>query len=333
MKHIIKHIDETIYTSPLLDFYFEGMTVGSLDIETTGLSATRNKFVLGGLYNFKTQEFHQFFAENRDEEGQALSEYIDELAKLDVVVTYNGKHFDIPFIEARYRHLFGMDIPVKMPYNFDIYLLLNGHSPVKHFVPNLKQKTIENYLGLWDRRSDEISGAESVDMYNEYEKTGDPELERQILLHNSDDVMQLTRLLKIVSKCDLHKGMHKCGFPAGRLTITRAHIGKDTLIISGVNRGAPINYRCYELGNFPVNILFDGENRDFEIRLPIIREHGMAIIDLMAGDIDDAPFKAYPTCDSGFLAVETGSSPNYMELNHFIKVFLNNLSNVIGEEF
>ncbi|MBQ0079218.1 MAG: ribonuclease H-like domain-containing protein [Eubacterium sp.] len=333
MKHIVRTIDEPIYTSPLLDFYFEGLTVGTLDIETTGLSATRNKYILGGLYNCETKEFHQFFAENRDEESDALNAYIEELSKLDVVVTYNGKHFDIPFIEARYRRLNGHDIPVKMPFNFDIYLLLNGHSPVKHFVPNLKQKTIENYLGLWDRRSDEISGAESVEMYNEYERTADPELERQILLHNSDDVLQLVRLMKIIAKCDFHKGMYKCGFPVGRFTINKVHVGRDHMAFSGFNRGEPLDYRCYSVGDYPAHAVFDGRHREFEVKVPIIREHGMAIIDLFAAGIDDGPFKAYPTCDSGFLAVEAASSQNHMEINHFIKAYMNKLSEYMGKEF
>ena len=51
--------------------------------------------------------------------------------------------------------------------------MLNGHSPIKRFVPNLKQKTVENYMGLWQSRDDEISGAESVELYNVYEKNHD----------------------------------------------------------------------------------------------------------------------------------------------------------------
>ena len=81
---------------------------------------------------------------------------------------------------------------LSMPYNLDLYLVLNGHSPIKKFVPNLKQKTVENYMGLWQSRTDEISGAESVELYNTYEKTGREDLESKILLHNSDDVIQLT---------------------------------------------------------------------------------------------------------------------------------------------
>ena len=189
MKHIVRDLHENIYTSPLLDFYFEDLKMGSLDIETTGLDPVRTKFILGGLYDFAAGEFLQFFAESTDEEAEVLQAYMDRMSQLDVVVTYNGKHFDIPFVETRYRRLFGREYDGYMPFNFDLYLLLNGHSPLRQFVPNLRQKTVESYMGLWDGRTDEISGADSVEMYYEYVRTRDPELERQILLHNSDDVV------------------------------------------------------------------------------------------------------------------------------------------------
>ena len=50
-------------------------------------------------------------------------------------------------------------------------------------------------MGLWQSRDDEISGAESVELYNTYEKIQDPALGEKILLHNSDDILQLSRLL------------------------------------------------------------------------------------------------------------------------------------------
>ncbi len=48
---------------------------------------------------------HQFFAETRAEEEEALSG-IWTSSGLDLVVTYNGRHFDLPFLETALEKVF-----------------------------------------------------------------------------------------------------------------------------------------------------------------------------------------------------------------------------------
>lgn len=103
MKHITLKTEEKLYQSRTLDFYFKGMRIGVLDIETTGLNPAVNHFILGGLYSVPEGTLHQFFAETRAEEEEALSGYLDILRDLDLVITYNGRHFDLPFVEKRWR--------------------------------------------------------------------------------------------------------------------------------------------------------------------------------------------------------------------------------------
>ena len=62
MKHLTMKYEGPLYTSSLLDFYFSGMRIGVLDIETTGLNPARNKFILGGLLDLQTMTIHQYFA-------------------------------------------------------------------------------------------------------------------------------------------------------------------------------------------------------------------------------------------------------------------------------
>ncbi|NLD19069.1 MAG: hypothetical protein GX663_02320, partial [Clostridiales bacterium] len=135
MKHLTENLKTKIYTNALYDFYFKDSRVGVLDIETTGLNPSVNKFVLGGLYNCQDMVLHQFFAEKRAEESAALLSFVKEVHSLDLVITYNGRHFDMPFIEKRMKALFGSCL--QLPYNLDLYLVLNGHSPIKKLVPNL----------------------------------------------------------------------------------------------------------------------------------------------------------------------------------------------------
>ncbi len=357
MKHIVKHFDEQIYTSTMLDFYFADLKVGVLDIETTGLDPSRNKFILGGLFDLQSKTMHQFFAENRSEEKQALEEFYQLISSFDMVITYNGKHFDMPFIARRMKahgigtdpdHIDGpIDTAVLLPYNLDLYLVVNGHSPIKKFVPNLRQKTVENYMGLWQSRDDEISGAESVELYNKYEKSGDRELEAKILLHNSDDVLQLTRLIKVLSKCDMHRAMYHLGFPikvdnanTGILIVDKIKTERNSLFISGrqtphrsgtASRGTPygIDYMGFSYGDWPAESRFESRNMSFSMQLPVIRESGLCIIDLDAAGLDRRAFEKYPSSNSGFLVLENHNNRNFMEANHFVKTFIESfMSNI-----
>ena len=320
MKQIAQKINETIYQSNTLDFYFQGLRTGILDIETTGLTPGRNHFILGGIYSLPDRTLYQFFAETRSEEEEALRSYLDVLSTLDLVVTYNGRHFDLPFLEKRWKTCTGSS--VSLPYNLDLYLVVNGHSPIKRFVPNLKQKTVENYMGLWQNREDEISGAESVELYNTYERTQDPELGKKILLHNSDDILQLSRLLAVTAKSDFHKAMSTLGFPAGPLTIEKISTGRDTLTISGKQRTCRLDYMGFQFHDMAVHSRFSAKTAEFSLEIPMLREKGMGIIDLQAAGLCEEAFCKYPGCSSGFLIVEKHSEKQYRELNDFCKQFI-----------
>lgn len=337
MKHITQNFNEEVYTSSILDFYFSGLKVGVLDIETTGLNPSKNKFILGGIFDLQSKTMHQFFAENRGEEKEALAAFYALISKLDMVITYNGKHFDMPFIAKR---MMAHGLKGTLPYNLDLYLVVNGHSPIKKFVPNLKQKTVENYMGLWQSREDEISGAESVELYNRFENTGNPELKEKILLHNSDDVLQLTRLIKVLSKCDMHKAMYSLGFPVWSdndssvhgLIIEKIMTEKNSLIISGrqylhensdsFTASKGIDYIGFSFGDWPAESRFEKRTGTFTIKLPIIRESGLCIIDLDAAGLDRKDFEKYPSSSSGFLVLEDHNERNFMETNHFVKSFV-----------
>ena len=325
MKHIIEEWSEEIYSTALWDFYFDGMRVGSLDIETTGFNSTRNKFILGGVYNVETHRLHQILAESRAEEPAALQEYMDTISDLDVLITYNGKSFDIPFLNGRLAAY-----PAVSPgscdhlYNLDLYQVLSSHSPIRKLVPNLRQKTVENYMGLWETRADEISGAESVDLYNQFEATGDPDAEAQILLHNNDDVRQLTRLTKAIIKSDFHEAMFCSGFPVKcgerMLTVNQIRLSRSSLDCSGVLNRLPVNYIGFDWNGWPVASDFRGDG--FRISVPIIRQQGVTVVDLEASGLPETDFADYPGCASGFLVIEDKDGIQYRETNHFIKQFI-----------
>ena len=328
MKHLCMSSEAHIRSGAIWDGYFHGLRTGVLDIETTGLNPRRDRFILGGLYDGQTGTLHQVFAESTGEEAQALQEFARLVDEMDMVITYNGRHFDMPFLAERMGRT-GTEAKA-LPYDLDLYRMVQGYSPIRRFLPNLKQKSVENYMGLWQDRTDEISGAESVELYYEYMATKDPALEEKILLHNRDDVEQLTRLTKVMDKCDVHRAMNRMGFPVllegGCLQVNRVQLGRDQLTAEGEQGRLALDYRCYELEGYPAQASFSRSSGSFRIDLPLIRRSGMAVVDLRAAGLAEEDFARYPAGGSGFLVLQEGDEIRYREINHFVRAFLQRLA-------
>ena len=144
--------------------YFGGLTYATFDIETTGLTP---KFCSTVLTGFAVEDCgrlksRQYFAENLNKEMDVLEQTLSEFNELDFLVTYNGASFDMPFILERLKKN-GMK-PGRIPYNLDLFPIVRRFSDIRTFVPNLRQKTLENFLGLWDHREDKIDGGASVEV-------------------------------------------------------------------------------------------------------------------------------------------------------------------------
>ena len=77
-----------------------------LDTETTGLAGgTGTCAFLVGVGSVEESGFRVrlFFMRDYDEEGAMLHGLARHLARFDVLFTYNGKSFDVPLLETRYR--------------------------------------------------------------------------------------------------------------------------------------------------------------------------------------------------------------------------------------
>lgn len=314
-----------------LRFYFEGLRYGVLDIETTGLYSQRNKLILGGLlYEDEARGgvvLQQFFAEQRAEEAEVIRAYVEALSALDCVFTYNGASFDIPFILKR-AEFCGVDTAGKLPVNIDLYNIVDRYSALRSVLPNLRQKTVEAYCGIADIRKDEISGGDSVKLYNRFCETQSENLAQRILLHNADDVVQLSRLLPVTRKVDIHKAMAELGFCCReKMLITQIRVNKGSLTVKGRQQGRTFGYAGPASKDGRGSIAFDAPTGSFHISVPLIESRGMKVIDLLAlragaAVPDFSPLEKYPFCGSGYLAVTYEDKPNYREMNHFIKIYI-----------
>ena len=325
MEYIKNTIEYPLYNSRAFQLYFGGMDMGVLDIETTGLSPKNSAFVLGGLASPCENGLiaEQYFAETLSQEQETLREFWQASISKDVLITFNGQHFDIPFIKERLEGPAG-----QMPYHLDLYLLVKKFSPIRKFLPNLKQKSIEDYMGLWQYRKDEIPGKESVDLYYRWLTEKRADIKEKILLHNHDDIVQLYRLLKVMEKVDLHRAMFHTGFPvklpeelAPALVIENISIKGDRLKFSGRQYRDPAEYQAYDCNGAMCFIHFDKKTSQFTIELPLICQSGLTLIDMEALGFDHSALDKYPACQEGFLILQRDDEINYLETNHFIKLF------------
>lgn len=165
------------------------------DIETTGLSPKFCKVILIGiLYNCQDKTvIKQFFAENEDEEKELLMAFVDNIKCFKRHVTYNGLSFDIGFVNYRLKK-HHIDFNLDKEDDFDIFRFIKSFkSPLG--LEDCSLNSVETYFGI--HRDDVIDGGESVKLYKEFVKIKDPNLMDTILLHNYEDIYNLSKLVNI----------------------------------------------------------------------------------------------------------------------------------------
>ncbi|XVG99832.1 ribonuclease H-like domain-containing protein [Eubacteriales bacterium KG127] len=267
---ISKDVEKIIQSKSYKRFYGNYKPV-ILDIETTGLSSKQNDIILIGLItidiNNMIGESFQFFAEKNSEEKNILQETTNILNQQDMVITYNGKSFDMPFI---YEKCIKHGISVNNIYNLDLYLLVKNYSPLKEKLGSLSQKTMEKFIGIDKNREDEISGGESVKLYENFQSTKDLNQLKKILLHNKDDIHQLLLLLQLIQFFDINKAIKTMGFPDNIIQTENVSLTKSNIKISGTQKNNPIDYIRFPTIEFPGSITFTKNNQSWSLDYPVI---------------------------------------------------------------
>lgn len=318
------------YHSKRFDEYFGGLKVLILDIETTGLYANSSKVILGGVLSPEDHNLwvRQYFLEKNDMESDLLQEYCTILSEADVLITYNGNGFDLPFLKRRIKQN-GLSIDLDHCQTFDLYRSLHIYSKLRDVLPNLKQKTIEAYLGLSTDRKDEISGQESVLLYQEYIQDGRPEVREKILLHNHDDLMGLAAILQIIEKLDLHKILFYEGFTIAqgekKVYVQECAINQKSLSIKAITRNLPIDYYSFEIG---YQAIHRAENRFMTVDIPLQEERGCKILDLETIPIDFSSLEDLPSFHQGYMILKEGNEIHYIEAIRVIKLMIQEIMKV-----
>jgi uncharacterized protein YprB with RNaseH-like and TPR domain len=164
-----------------------------LDTETTGLSGGTGTFVfMIGLGFYEKDQFliHQFFMRDYTEERASLSVLKDLLESFQFLVTFNGRHYDIPLLETRFI-LSRLPSKIKEMPNFD--LLYPARKIWKGAYENCRLITLESRL-LGMERVDDIPSEWIPYLYFEYLQTGDSSKIHRVFYHNQMDILSMVAL-------------------------------------------------------------------------------------------------------------------------------------------
>jgi uncharacterized protein YprB with RNaseH-like and TPR domain len=160
-----------------------------IDIETLGLFS--RPIILFGLAEIRSGELgiSQFLLRDISEEVPALSAVFDQLAGDRVLISYNGKAFDIPYLAGR-SAFYGRPAVIGNPH-YD--LLHFSRKRWKDTLPDCRLVTLEQSL-LGIGRENDIPGAMVPEFYESFMTTGNPGPLVPIVTHNRQDLISLARL-------------------------------------------------------------------------------------------------------------------------------------------
>jgi len=165
-----------------------------LDTETTGLTGGTGTFVfMVGLGFFSERGFliRQLFMRDYSEERACLSLLDELLESFQFLVTFNGKHYDIPLLETRFI-LSRMNSRIREMPNFD--LLFPSRKIWKGAYENCRLVTLESKL-LGMGRQDDIPSEWIPHFYFEYIQTGDATKIHRVFYHNQMDILSMVALM------------------------------------------------------------------------------------------------------------------------------------------
>ena len=146
--------------------------VAYLDIETTGLGSY-DQITTIALYDGR-QIRHYIHGRNLDQFKQDIRQY-------GLLVTFNGKCFDVPFIERA--------LGVRLP---------QAHVDLRYVLKSLGYsgglKAVEKRLGMDREDLDGVDGFLAVLLWRDYTRRGDKEALETLVAYNVQDVLNLETL-------------------------------------------------------------------------------------------------------------------------------------------
>jgi hypothetical protein len=168
-----------------------------LDTETTGLAGGTGTYAfLIGVGSIGADGFRlrQFFMRDYDEEASVLAALAEHLAPFDVLITYNGKAYDQPLLETRYRMVRSRPPFARMEH---LDLLFGARRLWKLRLESCRLVDLENQV-LGVERQGDLPGEMIPYYYFEYLRMRQAFRLVPIFHHNATDIVSLACLTAIV---------------------------------------------------------------------------------------------------------------------------------------
>jgi uncharacterized protein YprB with RNaseH-like and TPR domain len=170
-----------------------------LDTETTGLSTGTGTyaFLVGvGFLDGDVFVLRQFFMRHPGEELALLAAVEELLANYPLWVTFNGKAFDAPLLETRFRYHHRRHGPTP---GLHLDLLHPARRLWRHHLPSCALSSLERSL-LGVRRVEDVPSYEIPALYFDYVRRARCEPLRAVFAHNADDLLSLMALLGLLGQ-------------------------------------------------------------------------------------------------------------------------------------
>jgi uncharacterized protein YprB with RNaseH-like and TPR domain len=170
-----------------------------LDTETSGLSGGTGTYVfLVGLGYWTKAGFHiiQLFLRDPSLEQGFLAGLAHYLSSYQTIVTFNGKSFDVPLLNARHV-INGFSTPFSQIQHIDLLPL--ARRLWRNRLASRALKDLEVEILDISRTDEEVPGWMIPEMYYEYLRTKDARPLANVLYHNSQDILSLGLLLNVMA--------------------------------------------------------------------------------------------------------------------------------------
>jgi uncharacterized protein YprB with RNaseH-like and TPR domain len=168
-----------------------------VDIETTGLGGTPVFLVGTMVWEDGGLVVHQYLARDYSEEPGIVARFVDLAGERKLLVTFNGKSFDIPYLRTRAA---AVGVPFSVGFAH-LDLLHVGRRVWGSKLPDCKLQTLETFICGRVREGD-IPGSEIPEAYHEFVRTKNAAQVVEILRHNYLDLVTLAELMTRLSGPD-----------------------------------------------------------------------------------------------------------------------------------
>lgn len=301
--------------------------ISFFDIETSGFSP-KNSIVTTISYSLNELDgffIKQIMIEDELEEILLLSNFFKDMKKIDLLISFNGQRFDIPFIVKR-AEVLSLKENITSKKSLDLYKYLKKNSAYIGLKP-CGQKELEKIINF--QRPFEMNGKKAVEDFYQFLKTKDMAIADRLMDYNKLDVLGLIEIYELYLKIEDIIGID--------LALEEQIYKLKTCDITRKNDLMHISFDCqpnlsfdldYKKNNFHIVSKDDGILLKLELKKGLLNEKCVGYcFDCI--DLNIEKLKKYSPYNlkDKFLALEADKEKNKQLILELAKVIIKNVFN------